>query len=196
MTLDEKARAALLKRVRAVQIFADESAFRVEHGRSQYLNVKECHDDLFQLALDLYLATYVVFLKGGLRNDIVPHTVVLEHPLWWAANRAYKNRDSLIRASLKPFDRDWRSFRATAEKVLKGASLWHQDPALFEKQHGTSSYLCRTCSIGHEGQLYYFVYPYETEWRDAVMSQGFKLFGVGESAYRELIPDIGQVGGR
>lgn len=182
------------QRLEAVRIYCDDNA--KSRDRSHGWDLEPCHDELYQTALDLFLATYVVLIQEYYMNaDGLPHTVVQNQPLWWAANRAYKSRKRLISVSLNHFDRDWRAFRTAAERELRRDPLWEQDPALFEKQRDADYYLCRACCIGHEGFVYYFVYPYEDEWEQALTAHGFELFGTGESAYRDLVPEPGKVGG-
>lgn len=184
------------QRLEAVRIYSDYDAFQ-SRDRSQGWDLKPCHDELYQIALDLYLATYVVLVQSHRKNaDGLPHTVMQDRPLWWPGTRTDKSRDRLISVSLNHFGRNWLTFRTAAERELQSSPLWLRDPALFEKQRGADYYLCRACCVGHEGYVYYFVYPYEDEWEQALISHGLEHSWTGEEEYRDLIPEPGKVGGR
>jgi hypothetical protein len=176
-----------------VRIYGDWGAFRSDHGKPQYLDVKQIHEMLFQYALSHRMATGLALtepnrhLPNALREKC---TVVAERPLWWAANRTRKARKDLLLLSTEEY-LDWSEIVDTVGRQV----LWHEDPALvFSPEPGR--FLCRTDSVGHEGHIFYFVYRGEAEWRDLVEGSGCVFFGDGASAYERLVPEPGKLGGK
>ena len=196
--VDTEAKELLSRKIAGVEIYWDADAFQSDGTRSCYLEVKTCHDELFQTAIDLRLATEVVVMERRVRplkalREI--SSVAAERPSWWPANDQLKSRSNLLLVHLDNVGRKWMDLRARAEVTGKRVHLWHDDPALVQRLSGSSLRLCRTASVGHEGYVYYFVYPREREWAAAVSSQGFELFGTGLNAYRQLILEPGAIAG-
>ena len=189
---------SLLARISRVRIYCDTDAgLRDQFGRVQHCELKPMHDQLFQMAIDLKLATMLVVLecvkpRKKLRERC---TVLLERPRWWPAMRGPKNRSDLLVAPLDSFNRNWGRVRQVAESNPKQGEFWQDDPALaFELSPGV--FLCRAASVGHEGIVYYFVYEKELRWEEAIQRSSLRPFGEGESAYRRLVPDPGLLGGK
>jgi hypothetical protein len=192
----------LVDSVSKVRIYCDERAFRSdEFGRERYLEIEPRHDQLFQRALELKLASALVFRERrasrgrgtdpSLRESC---SVVAERPSWWPANRVEKGRGDLLMLPLATLGWSWQEILGRAKPTEKQVSLWHDDPALvFSPSSG--SYLCRTASTGHEGRVFYFAYPREAAWQNELERLGLSLFGSGESAYRLLVPVPGQLAG-
>ena len=181
-----------------VQIFWDEQAFVLEGGHPKYLAVKPCHDELFQAAMDLWLASGVLVMERAPKPLLGLEeisSIFAERPTWWPANQTAQSRSDLRYVPLDAFERNWTKLRERAEHRGKDGkaltkprtTLWHDDPALVQKQRGSKDLLCRTASVGHEGHVFYFVYPGEDAWQAAVCKHGFELFGSGEDVYRSLI---------
>ena len=186
------------QRVAKVRIFWDEQAFRVEGGHPKYLDVKACHDELFQSAIDLRLATGVLVMqreKKPLKGLAAISSVFQERPKWWPANQTAKGRGDLLFVPLPSVHGQWAELRRRAELTgSDGAdlnkprtTLWHDDPALVHKQRDSKLLLCRTACVGHEGHVFYFVYPEEQAWQARVASHGFELWGEGRQAYESLV---------
>ena len=175
-----------------VSIYADNDAFvRDEFGRTKYLEMKPLHDELYQTAIDLKLATCLVIMQRrrplpALRNTF---TVAFERPRWHPANLS-PSRSPLLVAPVTTFARDWLGLRQSAERPPKIGPLWHDDPALFfEPAAGT--FMCRTACTGHEGEVIYFAYPKEREWLQALARSSLLQIGHGEAAYCSFIPRAG-----
>ena len=182
----------LKKQISGVRIYWDQSSFRTEYGRRKYLHMKPCHDKLYQRAIDLYLAKVVLVMERDIRPlaglEDISGTLV-ERATWWPANETEKATSNLLYVPLYRVNRDWLNLRHEVERGPKDETLWHDDPALVDKVGSSSLLLCRTASIGHEGCVFYFVYPHEDEWEDAVRQHAFDFFGSGEKAYRSLVPN-------
>jgi hypothetical protein len=175
-----------------VSIYADNDAFvRDQFGRSQYLQVKPVHDELYQKAIDLKLASSLVVMR---RRRPLPSleavfTVAVERPKWHPANVS-PSRSALLIAPVTAFARNWVGLRQAVEQPAKVGALWHDDPALFfEPTPGT--FMCRTACTGHEGEVLYLAYHKEQTWLAALLGASLRLIGQGEAAYRSLVPKPG-----
>jgi hypothetical protein len=181
----------------SVRIYWDSDALAVDQfGKNEGFELKALHDQLFQTALDSKLATALVFMdwKRPWKDLASAITVAAERPRWWPCGRSRKNRQDLLQVPVQAFGKSWQRVRADAESKPKRAAFWHDDPALvFSTESG--ALLCRTASVGHEGQVFYFVYAKERAWEDAILGSSLPLFGQGEQAYRKVIVEPGKIAG-
>jgi hypothetical protein len=187
--------------IRSVRVYADENAFlRDERGRPHSnFQLKTVHDELFQAAIKLKLASRLCILDwkrpAGFRNAC---RVEVERASWWPANVNAKNKRGLLGLALAPaseaaLGNAWLPIRALAEEGHR-ATLWHDDPALgFSPSPGI--WLGRTACTGHEGLAYYFVYGRERSWEEAVEGAGLAVCARGEEAYHRHFGIAGRLGG-
>ena len=180
------------KLVTSVQVYADPDAFRRDQfQRSEYFKMKPVHDELFQLAISLKLATSILLTRRrGMASLPEGFTMGRARPKWYPANRSPSKLDLLI-APVTAFQQSWAGLRASVERRPKDAPLWSDDPALvFECSPGV--FMCRTACVGHEGEVLYFVYRNEATWQQAVERSGSRLLGKGEECYRKWVPVPGK----
>lgn len=193
----------VLKMVTNVAIYADWESFeRDRFGKLQGGQLKPVHDELFQRAISLKLATHLVMINLAKRSPGFAEkcSVAVKRPLWWPARTSEPSRKELLIAPLRTFDNSWMNLRAAAEAPTKaksnrpGASIWSDDPALVFTIPG-NQFLCRIATVSHEGHVFYFVYPKEREWEAALAPLKLDLFGKGRSAYERLLKVPGAIGG-
>jgi hypothetical protein len=179
-----------------VRIYGSMHAHDVEPGTHKTLGIKNRYDLLCQKALNLRLATAVVFVDwdcpkelAGLAEKTAPR------PSWYPANAVTKPKRDLLQLSARAFGRSWLQLRILAEPPKKRGTFWDNDPALiFELSAGAA--LIRTASVGHEGYVYFLAYPKEQEWERLLLADGeLKLIGTGEDAYRRLAYEPGKIFG-
>jgi hypothetical protein len=186
-----------------VCVYTDDDAFVRDELRRLQGNVKlkGVHDELFQLAIKLKLASLLTVMDWQ-RPDAFRAAcrVEVSRPAWWPANQGSGNRRDLLALPLAPtaearLGKDWRVIRGHAENDRKRATLWHDDPALsFSPGHGV--WLGWAASVGHEGLVHYFVYgSKEQQWADALETAGLQICARGESAYRDYFKVPGQLAG-
>jgi hypothetical protein len=189
----------------SVRIYCDEDAhLRDEFGKHQGSELKPVHDHLFQRAIDLKLASALVFIDWR-RAPPQPFRekcqTALERPAWWPATRTHERRQSVLMLPLSPlaaapFGKNWQNIRAAAAPSPKWPNLWEQDPALIFSP-APKVFFCRTASVGHEGLVYYFVYgAREQEWESELVKCGLSLGRGGEEGYRLLVPEPGACAGQ
>jgi hypothetical protein len=180
-----------------VRIYWDSDALaRDAFGKNEGYELKALHDQLFQTALDSKLCATLVFMdwKRPWKDLAGAITVAAERPGWWPCGRSHKNRKDLLQVPVQAFGKSWQRIRADAESDPKRAAFWHDDPSLvFSTESG--ALLCRTASVGHEGQVLYFVYAKERAWENAILRSSLPLFGEGEQAYRKVIVEPGKIAG-
>jgi hypothetical protein len=183
--------------ISTTRVYCHLDAFlRDEFGRAAANELKPVHDYLFQLAIDLGLATTLVILDAQRRPREFKARLRLmaSRPNWWAANSGTKNRADLTVVSLVDFDNSWRLVRNAAEAKRQPVEIWHADPALaFEPIPG--KILARTATVGHEGQVFYFVYGKEAKWEDELKRNGMHWYGSGDATYRRFVREPGILGG-
>jgi hypothetical protein len=189
--------------LRTVRVYADEDAFqRDERGRSETdFRLKAIHDDLFQAAIDLKLATLLSVLDwkrpAGFRTAC---GLEVERASWWPGNVNASNKRDLLTLLLAPnseavLGKAWLTIRGIAEQDHR-TTLWHDDPALaFAAAPGI--WLGRAACVGHEGLVYYFAYGQrERDWEGALQRAGLKVLARGETAYRQYFQVPGCLGGQ
>jgi len=177
----------------SVRVYSDADAFRRdEFGRREHLEMKPLHDELYQMAISLKLATALVVMQRRRQSSVLQATFTLarKRPRWHPANPSPSKNDLLI-APVTAFARSWVGLRLSVEKSPKDFSLWHDDPALvFEPVPGV--FMCRTACVGHEGEVLYFAYRKEREWQAALERYAIPLIGEGDGSYRKRIPTPGK----
>jgi len=191
------------KLLASVRVYTDDDAFeRDQFGRPLgNVRLKRTHDELFQIAIKLKLATLLTVMDWQ-RPDPFRSAcrVAIKRPAWWPANEGSQNRRDLLALPLAPsaeaaLGKDWLAIRGHAEHGRKKTTLWHDDPSLcFSPAHDV--WLGRTASVGHEGFVHYFVYgSKEQQWAGALETAGLKVSAQGESAYRWYFKVPGRLGG-
>ena len=115
--------ATLKDLLAGVRVFADADAFRRdEFGRTEYLQMKPIHDELYQVAISLKLASALVVMQ---RRHPLPELrerfkISKARPGWHPANPSPSKHDLLI-APIAAFDRNWLGLRQLAESSPKSA---------------------------------------------------------------------------
>lgn len=192
---------AVTELIRTVRVYADENAFmRDERGRPPgNFQLKSVHDELFQAAIDLKLASLLCVLDWKRPTGFrAAFRVEVERASWWPGNvNPQSKRDllglALAPASEAPLGKTWLTIRALAEEAQR-TTLWHDDPALsFSPVPGI--WLGRSACTGHEGLAYYFAYGREREWEQALERAGLTVCATGEEEYHRHFSVAGRLGG-
>lgn len=181
--------------IAGVKIFASYDAHEREVGTHRPQGFQATFDTLYQTALSSKLASAAVFSSTGLPPELVGMSeAVAERPRWYPANTVTRLKPTVLRLAAPAFERSWLRLRLLAEPPARKGTLWDSDPALvFDLSPGVT--LCRAACIGHEGHVFFFVYPKERAWEAALNEAKLTLHGEGEQGYRQLLPDPGKVAG-
>jgi hypothetical protein len=181
--------------VSTVRIYADFEAIQLDEFGRDTGQLKAVHDRLFQMAIDLKLASLFAIRGAPPRplEFVSRLTTLVPRPRWWPANGG-SNRADLLGAPVDAFERSWRLIRDGAEGVRRPIEIWESDPSLaFEPLPGR--YLGRTASVGHEGQVFYFVYAREQQWEEELKKRGMDPVGTGAARYSRFFQVLGALGG-
>jgi hypothetical protein len=178
------------------RVYADFDAGEADEFGRGTGQLKPVHDRLFQHAIDLRLARMFTVRGAPPRPPefMARLTTIVARPKWWPANRGPKNRSDLLGAPLAVFENSWRLVRDAAEAGRHPIEIWESDPALvFEPFPGC--FLGRTACVGHEGQVFYFVFGREQQWEDELKRRGMVSVGSGAAGYSRFFRVAGLLGG-